>query len=237
MYDDAVARPQILQPLGYYAQPDTIAWGASATSLIVSRYSSQQPLAVDIASVTVGASGLSVASSVSLDPATYAFSPVFYGAGRAYDLFGHVIDVTNGAALGQFSLPTNDYPTAALLPDPSHGRVFVLQTSLANDHLLLLNYDASSFALQSVIDLGLDELDVALTTHMILWGSNGIAFNRNGVQILSGTLATSPAPAGTEQRSKRLAAPAPLVIHARPRAPFDAGYGAAQRVYPVNPGE
>ena len=217
VYDDAVARPQILQPLGYYAQPDAIAWGASATSLIVFRYSSALPLATDIASLTVSASGLSIASSVSLDPAIYAFGRVFYGAGRAYDMDGHVVDVTSGAALGQFTLPGCD-PTVALLPDPSHGRVFVLQPNGEDGHLLLLNYDVSTFALQSVIDLGLDEFDVGLTTHMILWGSNGIAFNRNGVQILSGTFATSPVTAGIAQRTKRIAAPvlAPRGIHVRP---------------------
>ena len=222
VYDDSVARPQWLQPLGYYAEPDAISWGASATSLIVSRYSSQQPLAVNIASVPVGASGLSIASSVSLNPSTYSFSPVFYGAGRVYDLFGHVIDATTGAALGQFAFPAGDDPTVALLPDPSHGRVFILHNSGGTGHLWLLSYDASSFALQAVIDLGVDQFDVALTTHMILVGLDGVAFNRNGVQIISGTLANSSAAAGTEQRAKRLSSPASYVIHVQPRAGFDA---------------
>ena len=138
---------------------------------------------------------------------------------RAYDIFGHVLDVASGAALGQFTLPFNDF-TVALLPDPTHGRVFVLQPNEEDGHLLLLNYDASTFALQSVIDFGIEGSDGALTTHMILWGSNGIAFNLNGVQILSGTFATSSATAAGSQGTKQMAARilVPRSIHVQPRA-------------------
>jgi len=191
IFDDATARVQMLSPLGYYAEPDAIAWGSSATSLYASRYSSALPLEVDIASVAVGSNGLTVTNSVSLDPAIYAFGRQFCGAGRAYDQVGHVVDVTNGAALGQIMFPVTNY-IVTLLPDPAHGRVFVLQTYIEENRLFLLSYDASTFALQSVADLGVDNFDVALKTHLISWGTDGIAFNRNGIQILSGTFYAAP---------------------------------------------
>jgi hypothetical protein len=191
IFDDAVARPQSLVPIGYYSEPDAIVWGASAALLYVSRSSEQIPLERDIASVTVDSSGLTIASSVSIDPSKYAFGRTFYASGRAYDIYGHVVDATSGAPLGQFNLPLIDY-IVTLLPDPSHGRVFFLQPDGARGRLLLLNFDASTFALRSVANLGLDTFDVALTTHLIPWGSDGIAFNRNGVEILAGTFAAPP---------------------------------------------
>ncbi len=191
VFDDAVARAQILEPLGYYAEPDAIAWGATATSLYVSRDSPQEPPAEDLTSVTVGGNGLTVASSVAVDPAIYAFGRQFYGAGRAYDVRGHVVEASSGVALGQFAFPVSD-PIVTLLPDPSHGRVFVLQPNGEQERLLLLCYDDSTFALQSVVDLGVDNHDVELTTHLISWGADGIAFNRNGVLILSGTFSAPP---------------------------------------------
>jgi hypothetical protein len=102
-----------------------------------------------------------------------------------------VVDAISGAELGQFNLPVIDY-IVTLLPDPSHGRVFFLQPDGVRGRLLLLNFDASTFALRSVANLGLDTFDVALTTHLIPWGSDGIAFNRNGVEILAGTFSAPP---------------------------------------------
>jgi hypothetical protein len=78
-------------------------------------------------------------------------------------------------------------------PDPANGHTFVLTHDADTSHLVLLTYDLSSFALQSIIDFGYDSFDVNITTHMILWGSNGIAFNRGGVlQMLAGSFVAVP---------------------------------------------
>lgn len=113
IFDDAVARSQSLAPIGYYSAPDAFVWGTSAALLYVSRYSEEIPLERDIASVTVGSSGLTIANSVSIDPSKYAFGETFYGAGRAYDIYGRVVDTSSGAALGQFNLPVIDYIATA----------------------------------------------------------------------------------------------------------------------------
>jgi hypothetical protein len=219
IFDDAVARAQSLPPIGYYSEPDALAWGSSATTLYVSRYSSQQPLEISIASVALGSNGLNIASSLSVDASKYAFGRAFYGAGRVYDIFGHVLDASTGAALGQFLFPVSDY-IVTLLPDLSHGRVFVLQPDGRINRLFLLSYDASTFALQSVVNLGYDSFDVALTTHLIAWGTDGIAFNRNGVQILAGSFSAPPTTTATVR----------TMLHA-PTPDF-----AAQPIRVVNPG-
>jgi hypothetical protein len=46
----------------------------------------------------------------------------------------------------------------------------------------------TSFVLLGAIKLGYDSFDVDLATHLILWGTNGVATNRLGLQFLSGSI-------------------------------------------------
>ena len=59
-------------------------------------------------------------------------------------------------------------------------------------NLYLLSFDTSTLAMLSAADLGFDEWDGRVQTHMAVWGLNGVAFNRLGLKILSGSFLAPP---------------------------------------------
>ena len=95
----------------------------------------------------------------------------------------------------------------AMVPDGAHGRACFLVHNGESSHLYLYNFDSASFALLGAIDLGYDSFDVSLATHLILWGTNGVATNRLGLQFLSGSFYT--APTVTARGEKRYSATIP----------------------------
>jgi hypothetical protein len=199
VFDDAVARTNSMASLGFYAQPDSIAWGDSASQLYAYRYSSQIPFDQEIDQVAASAAGLSVTGSTNLTGGADPVVQVRYGGGNLYDFGGYVYNAATLAPVGQYALPAPAVgepqldQIVAVIPDPANGHTFVLTHDADTSHLVLLTYDLSSFALQSIIDFGYDSFDVNITTHMILWGSNGIAFNRGGVlQMLAGSFVAVP---------------------------------------------
>jgi hypothetical protein len=199
IFDDALARSATLVPLGYNASPDAIAWGSTASSLYAYRYSYQLPFDQEIDSVMANTGGLAVQSSVDLTGGPDAVYEIKYDNGRIYDLGGYVRDAASSAVVGQFQMPGNqsvsmppDDEIVSMAPDSANGRAFFLVHNETSSHLRLYNFDAATFALLSVIDLGYDNFDVALKPHMIVWGSNGVAANRDGLQILSGSFYAAP---------------------------------------------
>jgi hypothetical protein len=198
IFDGAVARTQSLAPLGYYASPDAIAWSDTASLLYAYRYSYEIPFDQEIDSVLVNGTGLSVQNAVSVTGGPDPVVQIFYDQGRIYDLGGYVRDAATGSVVGQFQMPGNQPANpvndqiVAMVPDGAHGRVFFLVHNGGSSHLYLYNFDSTSFALLGAIDLGYDSFDVALATHMTLWGTNGLAMNRMGLQILSGSFYAAP---------------------------------------------
>ena len=192
MFDDATARAQSIPQLGRFASADALAWGATANTLYASRFAYQGPQAQEIDTLQVDASGLSIQSNIDLTGGTDPFGAIRYAGGELYEASGILRDPTSGAVLGQITLP--DYsPFQAspeilcVTPDAANSRLFVLVHDYQSSRLLLFVYSLPSLAVQAYIDLGYDSFDVNIATRLILWGSNGIAFNRNGLQILSGT--------------------------------------------------
>ncbi|MBS0380461.1 MAG: hypothetical protein JSS29_18430 [Proteobacteria bacterium] len=203
VFDDATPRAQGLGSLGPNASPDSLSIGSTATTLYAYRYSYQLPFVEALDQVALGSGGLGVSSSIDLTPtsATDAVVGIAYAGGMIYEQSGYVRDAASGAIVGQLQLPPQmgtvlGLPNlVAVLPDLANQRVFVLATV---EHLYLLTYDAATLAFRSIIDLGYDDFDPMLHTHMLTWGSNGVAFNRGGgVQILAGTFISIPA--GTAQ--------------------------------------
>jgi hypothetical protein len=198
IFDGAVARTQSLAPLGYYASPDAIAWSDAGSLLYAYRYSPNIPFDQEIDSVLVNSTGLSVQSAVSVTGGPDPVVEIFYDQGRIYDLGGYVRDAATGSLIGQFQMPGNQSSDpvndqiVAMIPDGAHGRAFFLVHNGDSSHLYLYNFDSTSFALLGAIDLGYDSFDVSLATHLILWGSSGVATNRLGLQFLSGTFYTAP---------------------------------------------
>lgn len=203
VFDDAVVRAKSIAPLGYNAQPDKIIWGGTASSLYDYQYSYQIPQAADFATVNVDGSGLTITNSVSIDLSKYTLGRAFYAAGRLYDASGSVLDANTATLLGKFIVPsdpnTPNPPLAGILADPSNNRVFLLQP-LNDDHNYLYVYNATTFALQSIVDVGPD-FGTSMP-HMILWGTNGLAFNANGLQILSGSFLAPPVPTGQSHSTR-----------------------------------
>jgi hypothetical protein len=98
--------------------------------------------------------------------------------------------------LGQLALP-NGYYISTLIPDVANGRIFILGDAGAQGlDLILICFDSTTFAMQSLADLGFNTTS-GYPTDLILWGSNGIAFNTGGdaVRVLSGTFGVGSHPA------------------------------------------
>lgn len=148
--------------------------------------------------------GLIVQSSTVVTGGPDSVGSLAYEQGNLYEQTGYVRDAGTGAVLGHFQLPaylgaggTTADQIVAVTPDLANSRAFVLLHDVHSSHLLLLNYSTSTYSLQSVMDLGYDNFDTAITTHMLFWGSNGVAFNRDGLQILSGTFIATPTASST----------------------------------------
>jgi hypothetical protein len=192
IFDDATARAQSIPQLGRFASSDALAWGPTAGILYASRYAYQGPLAQEIDVLQADPTGLSIQSDFDLTGGTDTFGAIRYDSGKLYEASGIVRDATSGAVLGQIALP--DYlsiePSPEVLcvtPDGANSRLFALVHDNESEHLLLFVYSLPSLAPQAYIDLGFDTYEVNIATRMILWGPNGIAFNRERLQILSGT--------------------------------------------------
>jgi hypothetical protein len=193
LFNDATELPQAIAPLGYYASADFIAWSLTASTLYASRYSYQSPYDWEIDSLQATASGLSIQNAFNFTGGADTGGAIVYDSGTLYESTGYVRDATTGAVTGQITLPNpgnvlpNPFSILCVTPDSANGRVFILARNGQTSHLYLLTYALPSLVMQSVIDLGYDSFDVSVTTRMILWGSQGVAFNRNGLQILSGS--------------------------------------------------
>jgi hypothetical protein len=201
IFDGAVARPNILAPLGYYQTAPSIAWSDTASALYALRFSQQQPLSQELDALAVNASGITLTNSLqisTLDPV----SKIFYAGGRLYGLDGNVRDASTGAVTAQIALPTG-YSIINMIPDVANGRIFILADAGAQSlDLILFCYDSSTLTMLSLADLGFNPIP-GYPSDFILWGSDGIAFNAGGdaVMVLSGKFAAvSQPPAGALKR-------------------------------------
>jgi hypothetical protein len=187
LFDSAVERPNVLPPLNSLGSPASIAWSDAASTLFALRNAPANPADLsEIDSVVVSSSGLSVGTAFPINPQNDAPTALFYAAGRIYSFDAIVRDASTGATLGQFAIP-GGYQIITLLPDPANSRVFFLTHVGQSSHLVLLCYDAGSFAMTSLADLGDDDSE-GYPLNMTLWGSNGIAFDYSAheVMVLSG---------------------------------------------------
>jgi hypothetical protein len=209
LFQDATELPQTIAPLGDYTNVDSLAWGATSETLYASRLSIQAPYDEEIDTLTASSTGLSLQSSTKAPQATEAVGQISYDTGKIYATSGVVRNAASGAVVGNIALPDqfeqSSVPSQILCitPDGKNSRVFVLIHDLQSSHALLLAYSLPNLTLQSMIDLGYDSFNVAVTTRMKLWGTQGVAFNRNGLQILSGSfLARGPGDVTSSTESK-----------------------------------
>ena len=210
VFDDGVMRTQMLAPLGVYTEHDSIAWGATAGTLYVVRASVQQPVARELDALSVNASGITLAQSVNLIGTADSGAPFVYAAGSLYEATGFVRDAATLNILEEVALPPtpsdpNAYGILCLTPDIANHRLFILANDSRTSKLVLLIYALPSLSLQGAIDFGFDSFDGNIQTRLILWGTNGIAFNRNGLQILSGSF-SAPGSGSTTTGARRTSA-------------------------------
>ena len=192
IFDDAVPRTQTFEPVGLSQPADSLAWGDSASSLYALRSSPQAPMLQEIDALSVDTSGLSVGSSYAVDADADTAGKIAYSAGRIYDLAGIIRDAATGGVVGSFDIPAKEQ-VIAMVPDPSHGRIFYTTHYGWEPNLHVLIYDTTTLKMLSAADLGFDAYDgERVTTHMTTWGPGGVAFNRHGVAILSGALVAPP---------------------------------------------
>ena len=84
----------------------------------------------------------------------------------------------------------NPYLIDCVTPDSANNRLFVLANDIQSDKELLLVYALPALTLQGVANLsgvGDAGFDGTGPVRLILWGSQGIALNQNGVSILAGS--------------------------------------------------
>ena len=183
VFDGAVQRPDLLGPLNSSGTPAPIAWGNTAATLFAIRTANAVPAwLAEIDSVVVDSNGLSVGTAFSLDLASDGISALVYGSGKLYGNDALVRDAATGATLGQFVIP-GGYQIISLLPDPANGRVVFLTHVGTSEHLVLLCYDATTFSMTSLADLGYDNSG-GYPLNMALWGTDGIAFDYGGDEVL-----------------------------------------------------
>lgn len=192
VFDGATERTNGLPPLNSLGTPASIAWGDSVSTLYALRTAPARPSYLsELDTVNVDSSGLSVGTAYPLSPSV-AVQEIFYAAGRLYGFDGVVRDAASGATLGTLSVPS-DYQVITLLPDPGNSRVIVLTHELYSEHLVLFCFNASTFAMTSVADLGYDESS-GYPINLVSWGTNGIAFDygSNSVMVMSGSFTAAP---------------------------------------------
>jgi hypothetical protein len=212
IFDDGTARPKVLAPLSNYTRADSIAWGANAQTLYDSRESDQQPEDWEIDALSVDSSGLTLSNSVGLTGTSDSAGLITYASGTLYESTGFLRDATTLKVVQQVALPEdgespNPFSIVCITPDTANNRVLVLSRNGTSSHLLLLSYASSTLSLQGVADLGYDSFDVNIQTRQIVWGTQGVAFNRNGLQILSGSFSAPGSgnnPAGARYTGKEL---------------------------------
>lgn len=193
IFDAATERPNLLPPLNSLGAPASITWGASASTLYGLRTAPANPNYLgEIDAVAVSASGLAVAAAYPVNLQTDPIATLIYAGSRLYGSDAIVRDASTGATLGQFTIPSGQQ-IIAQQPDPANSRVLFLVHDLHSSHLLLLCYDAQSFVMTSVADLGYDNSG-GYPLNMTVWGSNGLAFDYGGdsVVVLSGTFVPKP---------------------------------------------
>jgi hypothetical protein len=193
VFDGAIERPNLLPPLNSLGSPASIAWNDSASTLYALRTAPANPAwLAEIDVVAVSSNGLSAGTAFPIDLQNDPVTTLFYAAGRLYGLDAIVRDASTGKTLGQFAIPSG-YQVITLLPDPANSRVFFLTHVGQSSHLVLLRYDAGSFAMTSLADLGYDN-SPGYPLNMTLWGTNGIAFDYGGggVMVLSGAFIAGP---------------------------------------------
>lgn len=229
VFDDAAERSQVIAPLGYFASADFIAWGSTASTLFASRYSYQLPQDWEIDALAVDSSGLSVQTAFNLTGGSDTGGLITYDNGNLYESTGIVRNAATGTVLGQIVVPdqTSGSPVvqpSLVTPDSANSRLFALVSDPQSSHLMLFIYALPGFALQSAIDLGYDSFDVNVATRMITWGAQGVAFNRNGLQILSGSFyapgSGSPAKTGSSAGERPAAVRMPRTIIIPPARSF-----------------
>jgi hypothetical protein len=192
VFDGATVRTNELPPLNSLGGPASIAWSDSASTLYALRKAPANPSYLsEVDTVNADVSGLSVQTAYPLSPSD-AVTEIFYAAGRLYGFDGVVRDAASGATLGTLSVPSG-YQVITLLPDPVNSRVIFLTHGLYSEHLVLFCFDASTFSMTSVADLGYDE-SPGYPLNMVLWGTSGIAFDYDGnwVTVLSGSFTAGP---------------------------------------------
>ena len=92
LFDDQTQRPQVLAPLGDYTRADSIAWGANAQTLFVSRESDELPEDWEIDNLGVDPSGVTLAGSINLTTSTDPSGQIVYASGKLYESTGFVRD-------------------------------------------------------------------------------------------------------------------------------------------------
>lgn len=183
IYDDATARPTVAP--GGNGLLDTIQWGSDSTALYAGN---NETTGFDFCTLAVNASGVTLTKDYG-----GAFSQFYFqihydrGTKLVYSDDGHVIDPATGLPAGVF------LASGVMVPDSTLNRAYFLgqtQSQVGSNNFTIESFDMTHFTpLNSITISSLQGNPLRL----IRWGTNGLAFNTNGGQIIliSGTFVTS----------------------------------------------
>lgn len=195
VYDNAIARPDSLQPV--VAQAFEFArWlvpAATPGTFISQNYGPSQPQVNNIEQLTVGHTGISVTSSTPTASELIVGVKPRRAGNKLYTFDGKILDVATGALLGTLALPESTTPYA-LLPDEVHNRIFVWMSVRQKE--FIVSYDMTTLRL-----LGFAPVSSAVGNFngsMTLWGSEGVALTDGGqLIVMSGSFFSTYQPPST----------------------------------------
>lgn len=195
IFDDALPRPVVATTrpaMGGIGNYDTVQWGGSASTLYAAENESTN---FDFYTLTVDASGVTQTHAYPNSFQDFHFRIHFdRGTGLVYSDLGDVIDPATGKSRGHFGAG------GVMVPDSGLGRAYFIGQLAAQTGTP--NYTLQVFDLNLFTPIGQATLSniAGMPTHLVRWGSSGLAFSTSGgpVYLLTGSLVNPAASAGAE---------------------------------------
>jgi uncharacterized protein (TIGR03437 family) len=195
IYDNDMARPNVLCgfiEIGCNSGGelfDSIQWNATATEMFAVN---NEDTAFDFYTVPVSAAGFGMLTDYPGLAGGFGYAIHFDKVtGYVYDDNGAILDPGTGTLVGTFAV------SGLMVPDGALGKAFFLPQAVAGAGTGMLTL--ASFDLQRFTPIATAMLSniVGSPTHLIRWGSNGLAFTTTNqgsggqVYILSGSFVSS----------------------------------------------
>lgn len=183
IFDSATQRSTALTVTNPYEEIASIAWGSTSSTLYALR-TSYPPFAKQLDIFSVTANGLSAPQVIDNPSLTPNYS---YMGNLLYGSDGGVIQASTGTDVGRYALSYGG--SSGAVPDAQLDRVFFLSYDGLNASRMLEAFKLSDRTHLSLAKLNSPGPNGGYNSHLIRWGTNGLAFNTGqSVELISGVL-------------------------------------------------